>query len=443
MRSEASATLLDAQLEAAQVRRNADHTQADEQIQAVTEMLKQGLSRSGKSVDPNLMPNPPDPSLLIFDSQQGLALARQDAQKALEGVKDGSRDLMLWLAKRSSIMGGLGIGFLAVLALAIFWVTRQYLQEQSAVATATQKAVVMLSPSATSTNTRTITETATPNSGVNATLQPSTTNTPQARSTSTLRTNTPRPSPTLQPTATTGPAVGPVAMTIGRTSLGTPVEAVRFGNGPETIIFIGGLHAGFAPGTVALARQAVRYFTDNPEQIPSRATVFIIISASPDTPNNPGELPGRLNSNGVDANRNWGCRWTEHAKWRNEVVRNSGGTAPFSEPEVKSLADFIQNNDASAVVFWEARAVGGLVSPGGCYDRVEVSSSLARTYGRAVGYRVGDFEEVTNQELNGDSTNWLDSVGIPAIAVLLPRYETTDWDNNLKGILAVLEAYGR
>ena len=153
-------------------------------------------------------------------------------------------------------------------------------------------------------------------------------------------------------------------------------------------------------------------------------------------------MGGRLNSNGVDANRNWGCRWTKDAKFRGETISGSGGTAEFSEPEVRSLKDFIVGRTPVAVVFWEARAEKGLVSPGNCGERPKVSSTLGRLYGTAAGYRVTDFEDFTNQELNGDSANWLDSESIPTISVLLPRYDTADWANNLRGMLAILEAAG-
>ncbi len=251
--------------------------------------------------------------------------------------------------------------------------------------------------------------------------------------------STDAPSATPPPTATID--AGPEQIEIGRSVQNRPIEAVRFGSGEKTIIFIGGLHAGFAPGTVSLARQAVSYFERNPQEVPAGATLYIIISASPDSPNAPGELAGRLNANGVDLNRNWDCRWAQNATWRNQTV--SGGLFPNSEPETKALIDFIQQKGADAVVFWEALAANGLSSAGACGDRSLVSANLALAYGLAAGYPIADFENLTNQELNGDGTNWLDLQGIPAIAVLLPNYETVDWNSNLAGMLAVLEEYGR
>ncbi len=252
-------------------------------------------------------------------------------------------------------------------------------------------------------------------------------------------TSTPRPTLTSTPLPTLDP--GPETLVIGRSVGDAPIEAVRFGNGPQNIIFIGGLHAGFAPGTVSLAQRVVEYLTQNLDTIPGNLTVYVIPSASPDTPVAPGELRGRLNANGVDLNRNWGCDWVQDARWRGNIVRGSGGPAPFSELETQHLRDFILEKQPAAVIFWEARAENGLVSPGDCGRRSQVSGMLAAVYGLAAGYQISDFEELTNQVINGDGANWLDQQGIPAVAVLLPQYASIDWENNLEGILAVLQLY--
>jgi hypothetical protein len=123
------------------------------------------------------------------------------------------------------------------------------------------------------------------------------------------------------------------------------------------------------------------------------------------------------------------------------VVPGSGGPSPFSEPETQALRDFIIEKNADAVIFWEARASQGLSTPGACEGGSLVSGPLARTFGVAAGYVVEDFEALTSQELNGDGSNWLDQVGIPAIAILLPDYDDVDWNNNLAGMLAVLGQY--
>jgi hypothetical protein len=270
---------------------------------------------------------------------------------------------------------------------------------------------------------------------------------------------TPAPEPTAQPTAAptltapptptpteiaATPDTKPITETyqVGQSVLDRPIEAVRLGKGSSQIIFIGGLHAGFAPATVELAQRSIAYFNQNLDEIPDSVALYIIPSANPDSNLALGELPGRVNGNNVDLNRNWDCRWQQDAGWRGgEIVAGLGGQAPFSEPETRSLAEFILEQEAMAVVFWEARASGGLVSPGRC-EEPSISQPLADTYGLAAGYQIADFEELVNQVVNGDGTNWLDEQGIPAIAVLLPNYDDVDWENNLAGMLAVLQEFG-
>ncbi|MCL4266966.1 MAG: zinc-ribbon domain-containing protein [Anaerolineae bacterium] len=298
--------------------------------------------------------------------------------------------------------------------------------------TPTKTAATVVTPTPTASHTPRPIPTITPEPTQPPTLTP--TSTPTASPT---RTHPPTITPLPTPTPTLDP--GPENLVIGHSVNGKPIEAARFGNGPQTIIFIGGLHAGFAPGTVALAQQTTAHFEQNPAAIPPNLTVYVILSANPDSPNAPGQLNGRLNANRVDLNRNWDCNWLSDARWRGNVVPGSGGSAPFSEPETQSLRDFILEKNPVAVIFWEARAENGLVSPGNCGARHRPSESLATAYGAAAGYRVADFEEITGQVLNGDSANWLVQQGIPAVAILLPQYTNMDWAHNLAGILAVLQ----
>ncbi len=274
-----------------------------------------------------------------------------------------------------------------------------------------------------------------------ATFTPSPTPVPTATPTPTA---TSTPSPTLTPTPTFTPSPtpdpGPELIEIGRSANNTPIEAIRFGYGPYTVLFIGGFHAGFAPSTVQIAEKTTEYFTNNLAAIPTNVTVYVISNANPDSSYSPGNLTGRLNANGVDLNRNWDCRWTEDAQFRGQVVKGIGGTKPFSEPETQALQGFVEEITPSAIIFWEAKYPGGFVSPGRCDRRSGVSFLLAEQYGQAVQYEVDDFEIDTGQILNGDGANWLDAQGFPTIAVLLPDYDEMDWEHSLQGVLAVIEA---
>lgn len=416
---------------------------AGAQLSHVAKAVGEGSSRAPDEIDRN---QTVQSQALSPDARAGLKGAVIKARDGQDGIRQGNRDLLLWKARRSSIMGGIGIAIIVLLALVGLFITQRLVavRQDNAAATAL---VVSASERETS---EARPDTATPENDPPSATPPPTANeqggtiaTPRSVALTRSPTRTPRPTSRPSPTARAGdtvPAAQPLV--VGYTDNGTPVEAVRFGDGDRPVVFVGGMHAGFAPATVTLAHEAIAYFTANPDAIPDKITLYIVISASPDTSFAPGELAGRLNSNRVDANRNWGCRWTKDAKFRGETIPGSGGKFEFSEPEVMALRDFILNRGAIAAVFWEAKTVGGLVSPGSCGKRTAVSSRLASVYGAAAGYRITDFENLTNQELNGDSANWLDSIGVPAISILLPSYESTDWNNNLNGMLAVLETFG-
>jgi hypothetical protein len=235
------------------------------------------------------------------------------------------------------------------------------------------------------------------------------------------------------------PTAAPNFSEIGQSALGQPLEVVQFGDGERAVLFVGGLHAGFAPGGVVLAEELIAHFSEDPAAVPSNVSLFIIPNLNPDSALAPGQLEGRLNGNGVDLNRNWDCRWTADPPWGGEPQPGLGGSQPLSEPEAQALVDFLEQEQMEAVVFWQARASLGLSSPGACEEESAVSRPLALRYGNAADYPVADFEDVTDTIVFGDVTNWLDGQGIPAISVLLPNYLESDFEHNLTAVLAVME----
>ncbi|MBK8901427.1 MAG: protein kinase [Anaerolineaceae bacterium] len=263
-------------------------------------------------------------------------------------------------------------------------------------------------------------------------------------------TSTAEQTPTVTPTAThtasatpTRPLVlpTPVLATLGQSADGNPIEVVRIGTGPAVLIFVGGLHSGFAPGSVDLANQVIDHFSENLADVPPEITLVIIPNVNPDSPRAPGQLAGRLNGNGVDLNRNWDCRWIPNPPWGSDSPEGLGGTEPLSEPEVRTLANYVRALEPVGVVFWQAKAAQGLVSPGECSEETAVSQTLADIYGGATDYRIADFEDLVNIEVHGDATNWLDKQGIPAISVLLTDYTATDFEQNLAAMKAVMRYY--
>ncbi len=294
-----------------------------------------------------------------------------------------------------------------------------------------------LTPSATVPPTATLTPSLTPSITPTPTKTPTPSHTPTPIPTNTP-TQTPTPIPTNTPTIVPTVDVGPEIIDFGRSVRGQTLEMERFGAGNRTIVFIGGVHSGFAPASVSVADNLRRHLRDDLAAISAELTIYVVSNLNVDSPRSVGNLAGRLNANGVDLNRNWDCDWSPNPRFRGDPIPGAGGSEPFSEPEALALAQFLLEVEPDAVVVWGARFPDGFVSPGACVSGSRSSVPLALAYARGAGYDVDDYETETGQIIHGDLTNWLDAQGIPAISVLLPDYTDADWQANLRGILQVL-----
>ena len=261
----------------------------------------------------------------------------------------------------------------------------------------------------------------------------------QARTITATSKSTDVPEPTVAPTAvptlisTATPVPFMKTSGFGQSANGTEMTVTRLGTGEKVVLLIGGLHAGYSPGTINLVEKVIDYYTQNEQALPADIALYVLTNANPDSvAGEEGDVNGRLNGNGVDLNRNWDCNWTADAQWRGQSV--SGGNEPFSEPEVQALRDFIIFSlMPEAVVVYDA--VGGIVVPGVCNGR-SVSEDLAAVYAEAADYKTNG---ISGSTVTGDLTDWLNSNGIPAIAPLLSDYTEMDWEQNLAGVEAVLD----
>ena len=257
--------------------------------------------------------------------------------------------------------------------------------------------------------------------------------------------------PLPKPTASATFAAYGITQTIGASAGGRPLTSYRFGYGSQTLILVGGIHGGYEWNTIVLAYQLIDYFLENPGRIPANVSLYIIPSANPDgqfvvtgvdgrfAPQDVvGDTdPGRFNANQVDLNRNWSCGWQAEALWGDTLV--SGGTVPFSEPETAALRRFILRENPEMVLFWHSKADGIYI--GGCDEPSQPAKEIAEIYGRASGYRVN--ERFTAYPVSGDASDWLASQNIPSFTVELKTHSQTDYSENLAGVLALLDYYGR
>ncbi len=250
------------------------------------------------------------------------------------------------------------------------------------------------------------------------------------------------------PTATATVAV------IGTSVEGRPIEVYTFGTGEEKLLFVGGVHGGYEWNSVVLAYDFIDYFNENPTLIPPSVTVAIIPNLNPDgvfavvgkegrftaadvSATDVELASARFNSNNVDLNRNFDCKWAPESSWRGQTV--SAGSNAFSEPEAVALRDFVSSFDPSAAIFWHSQA--NTVYASECESGILPETlTLMETYAGAASYNTqAAFDAYA---ITGDAEGWLASIGVPAITVEMETRTATDWSRNVRGVTALLNHYG-
>jgi hypothetical protein len=277
--------------------------------------------------------------------------------------------------------------------------------------TATATASITWTPSVSPTITPSPTITNTPGIVIRISLTPS---------------DTPIP---LPPTETSTPL--PQAFTFGKSAQGRDLTAYRFGTGAHIIILVGGVHAGFEVNTTDLMHELRSHFALNPQDIDPDVTLLIIPAFNPDGVTFGRVIRGRFNGNNVDLNRNWACGWSPDAEFGNGAV--DPGEQPFSEPETTALGSLIQRTNPAAVMFYHSAANG--VFAGRCEGSTGISDELAAIYGGASDYPYG--ETFSAYSVTGTAPSWVDSMGIPAVDVELATASGTEFNRNLRALLAV------
>jgi hypothetical protein len=257
-------------------------------------------------------------------------------------------------------------------------------------------------------------------------------------------------------TATTTPDVPaePQKETIiGSSVEDRPITAYHYGTGANEVMFVGGIHGGYSWNTSLVAFELMDYLEENPDAVPANVRVTVIPVLNPDglnkvvgtagrfeasdvTATEAQSIPGRFNANNVDLNRNFGCDWKAQGVWQSRNV--SGGSEAFSEPEAQAIKGYVEAKDPKAVVVWYSAAGGVFAS--NCHDGVlSETTELTNAFAKASGYKA--YQEFDFYEITGDMVNWLASIEIPAISVLMTNHKDVEWSKNLAGIKAALDYY--
>jgi hypothetical protein len=238
---------------------------------------------------------------------------------------------------------------------------------------------------------------------------------------------------------------------IGRSVEGRAITVRRLGGGGTDVIIVGGIHGGYEANSILLARELYEHFAANPDQIPEGLTLHFIENMNPDglyrvTGGVPVAefdfrtadiVPGRFNANGVDLNRNWDGDWQPTSFWGTRVV--SAGSAPFSEPETQAVRDYFEKVDPAVSVFYQSAADGLWYS--GADEGWASSRLLAEIYSAASGYRLPEPEAgPVAYEITGSADDYFFELRHPNITVELRTRYSTEFEQNLRGLSALLSS---
>ncbi|MFO7781104.1 MAG: M14 family metallopeptidase, partial [Spirochaetia bacterium] len=202
-------------------------------------------------------------------------------------------------------------------------------------------------------------------------------------------------------------AAGSSGEVIGHSVEGRPITVERVGSGPIDVLIVGGIHGAYEANSIVLARRFLEYHRTNPRELPEEFTLHVIDNMNPDgvhrvTGGTPVEefdfrtadtAPGRFNARWVDLNRNWDGDWQPTSYWGNREV--DAGSAPFSEPETRTVRDYVERIDPAVSVFYQSAAFGLWYS--GAEHGWEPARRLAEAYHEASGYRLPRADEDTGE----------------------------------------------
>jgi predicted deacylase len=257
-------------------------------------------------------------------------------------------------------------------------------------------------------------------------------------------TNIPTPLPQITPTVVVDsakPITTPLALVneqeseiIGHSVNGSPIEVYRFGSGTHERMTIAGIHGGDEWNTVTLANQLIVYINQNPNVIPDDVTLFVLRNMNPDGEARAHNKYGRVNSNGVDLNRNfpvnWQADWNRAGCWN--YLPTTGGSTAGAEPETQSVINFIEKHKIEALISYHSAALG--IFPGG-NPPDENSIQFAEALAAVSSYPYPPLD--TGCQYSGTLADYAASQGIAAVDLELTNHIDTDFATNLK-ILEIL-----
>jgi hypothetical protein len=216
---------------------------------------------------------------------------------------------------------------------------------------------------------------------------------------------------------------------IGVSSAGRPLTVYQLGAGPHSVLVVGGIDGGTESNTTALVDQLLQRLLDAPDLVHAGFVLLLLPAINPD-----GLVTGsRMLVDGVDANRNWPTGdWSPDTYVAGPtLIRGGGGPYPWSEPETRALAAYVQNVRPSLIVSYHSAAALVMAGP------AARGLGLDRLYANITGYDRGDW---VAYPVTGDFAQWSEDQGIPTVEIELPDHSTTDFEANYTAFMALIGA---
>jgi predicted deacylase len=235
------------------------------------------------------------------------------------------------------------------------------------------------------------------------------------------------------------------------------VETVGDEAGTRNLVVVGGIHGGYEWNSVVLAQGLLKHYSDNPDLLPKNFKLHIIQVMNPDGLHRIAGtadpelldpvslrltrselLPGRLNGNLVDLNRNFDSDWRSVSNHGSREV--NAGTAPFSKPESRAVRDYIKKINPLAVLF--IHSASNKIWYGGLPDNWAPARKLAEAYSKASGYAIHQWTGggTRTYSITGTASGYYYKQGIPAVTIELSGRYSPNLERNKKGLNALIEA---
>jgi Zinc carboxypeptidase len=195
------------------------------------------------------------------------------------------------------------------------------------------------------------------------------------------------------------------------------------------VLVVGGIDGGTESNTTELVNEYLDQLPDASDLLHDGFVLLLLPAANPD-----GIASGnRMLADGVDANRNWPTAdWTTDTYVAGPtLIPDGGGPYPWSEPETRALAAFVQTTRPTLIVSYHSAAALVMAGP------AARSLGLDRLYAAITGYAWGDW---VAYPVTGDFAQWTEDQGIPTVEIELPDHTTTDFSDNFNAFQALLVA---